>query len=122
MASSRQSQHQQFLQQLQVDFAAYQEACKRAPGDRFWERLVQMSPFSTCFMYEVACAAVAPALRSNQALVTDLHQLASAIFGSFGQTKVVEDVFQRLRRREETDTTCKNLEPSRAWAIAAEAK
>ena len=60
-----------------------------------------MPPFNTTFMYEVACAAVCPALRSNQALQQDLHQLASSIFGSFGQTKVVEDVFKRFRRRED---------------------
>jgi len=53
--------------------------------------------------------------------VTPLQrQMADEVFATFGQTKVVEDAFQRLRHSECHETTSKRMSLQRLWLTLVE--
>eukprot|EP00974_Lingulodinium_polyedra_P113186 10956029-Lingulodinium_polyedra.AAC.1 len=49
-------------------------------------------------------------------MLSILHDLALAVFTGWGQTKVVEDAFQRMRDREERDVKNRKLMLTKRWS------
>ena len=71
----------------------------------FVMKLLKSSPLHTRFVYEVALMFTIPlSCVSNFARRHLVNKLLKLVFSSWGQTKVVEDVFKTLRQREHQDT------------------
>ena len=84
------------------------------------KKVVASSPFSGVLMSEVADFMIAPDMFTNDWKLKRFRDYARQIFSSWGQTKVVEDNFNRMRLREVTDTRNKTHTPLTYWSMARE--
>eukprot|EP00974_Lingulodinium_polyedra_P058038 5588875-Lingulodinium_polyedra.AAC.1 len=91
------------LQELEQDWRAFERARSLAPASPFLLKLVRKSCFSTTVMSEVAEACFSGAEKPEVEVLRDMQGLSRSIFTGWGQTKVVEDAFNRMRDRESRD-------------------
>ena len=106
------------FEDLRESWEAFKNAKDLSKKDTSLLKLVSKSWWSTRLLREVAewCFEGPPMpLEEN---LTMLRDLAAVVFTGFGQTKVVEDVFNRLRDREERDVRNKKISLRRQWHCA----
>ena len=68
---------------------------------------------------EIADFYVAPSCFSNGQIEARFQEYVREVFTSLAQTKIIEDTFQIVRHREETDTRNRSEAPLTYWAMAA---
>jgi hypothetical protein len=107
-----------FLLTLWEDFCVFLGVKEVALGSTFWLRCAESSPFQTTLMMDVVLLAFTPSTRSIESIVSTLVSFCTKLFSGFGQTKVVEDMFGHLRRREQKDTMNGAFAFSRIWKCA----
>ena len=105
------------LVRLREEFKVYKAASELSRASTFIGRIVQKSPFSIAVMAHLGELVQGEALGEDM-LLQALKEFAWYVFIGWGQTKVVEDLFQRLRNREERDVTNNVITPSRQYGIA----
>ena len=110
------------LKKLRRHFRAFLNARIYAHQSPFLKKVVDASPFNIVIMQDVADLATAPGIQRNNFIMKKFRSYAMAIFSSWGQTKVVEDNFQRMRQREACDTKNKAHAPCAYWAMARDMK
>ena len=99
---------------LKEHWDAFQAAKARAGFSITLDKFVQKSPFSGTVLREVGELAFQTEGVSKAEVLEELAAFASLVFSSLGQTKLVEDGFQRLRSRER-DTASKTVKLLRAF-------
>ena len=104
------------LRTWRADWNAFQAASEHAPVSPFLDQLVRRSPFRTVAMSEVAEYACAEGAPDDEEVTRTLAQFAKNVFSGFGQSKVVEDAFQKARDREGYDVKNRRRELARRWA------
>lgn len=80
------------------------------------KKAVLRSPFNTPVVREVCLALKAADFKSVHPYVADL---LLDIFGGWGQSKVIEDAFQRLRDKETRGAPSNNIRAARRWYTLA---
>lgn len=98
--------YETFLRNLRRDYRIYLEVLwMHSDNSTFLLKLIKASPFKMPFMVDLAelCTLPAPGL-TNVDIKRKVHEYLHRIFSSWGQTKVVEDLFKKMRERESQDT------------------
>ena len=106
------------IKKLRTTYRAFLNAMRWSHSNPFLQKVVNASPFNTVVMEDLADVVVAPGIQTSDFIIKKFGAYALALFSSWGQTKVVEDNFQRMRQREGFDTTNKSHAPSAYWAMA----
>ena len=107
---------------LRSHYKAFLDAQLHMTKSHFVKKVVAASPFQWTVMEDIANFSVAPDHHSNEWRLGRLRSYAKALFSSWGQTKVVEDCFQRMRTREEGDTRSKIHNSLAYWSMPNEMK
>eukprot|EP00974_Lingulodinium_polyedra_P108604 10511907-Lingulodinium_polyedra.AAC.1 len=68
-------------------------------------------------MEEVAALALGPGPLDQASRLAELRTLATNAFSGWGQSKVIEDLLQRLRDAQDRQVTNKTLELQRQWHL-----
>eukprot|EP00974_Lingulodinium_polyedra_P130944 11215788-Lingulodinium_polyedra.AAC.1 len=110
------------LARLRADFAAFTAAKALAPTSTFLGKVCAKSAFATRLVSEAAALACSSPGTSDEEAKGGLYQLSCLVFQGWGQTKVVEDGFQRARDVEERTTRNKLLASKRQWATMKDGK
>ena len=85
----------------------------------FLKKLADRSSFQTSVMMDIASRAFGPPVVLAKAeVVRTLKLFARDVFGSFGQTKIVEDCFQRLRDWSERAVRNRRMSLVSQWSTA----
>ena len=96
------------LERLRKSWGAFCNAVEVSDASVSSKNVVRESPFNTTIMQEVAKFACESG-SSDEHILEELYLLAKALFSGWGQTKVIEDVLQRLRVRASRDAPQQNL-------------
>ena len=72
-------------------------------------KVVDASPFQSVRMQDLAELITVPGIQKKHFIIKKFRVYAVSIFNSWGQTKVVEDNFQRMTQREMFDTKNKTM-------------
>ena len=107
---------QRCVQVLRCDFRAWSKAKELAGASTFLRNLADQSPFNTTLMGELGLFAFAT--EDDAAVRETLRTVAMAVFRSWNQSKVVEDLHNVLRKKESRDTKNKTLSPPTIWDTA----
>ena len=107
---------------LRSHYKAFLDAQLHMTKSKCLKKVVDASPFQRTVMEDIANLSVAPDHHSNEWRLGRLRSYAKALFSSWGQTKVVEDCFQRMRTREEGDTRSKIHNSLAYWSMSKEMK
>eukprot|EP00974_Lingulodinium_polyedra_P002648 248543-Lingulodinium_polyedra.AAC.1 len=106
------------LQTLLQDFQVWLECQDYGNSDNFLKSLAKNSPFATTWMNELGkLVAGSPNLAEDDQLLEDTQKATALVWMGWGQTKVVEDAFQCLRSREDSDSRHKVLKILKQWDV-----
>ena len=122
----------QVLVDLLTDLRAFNEAVSQGAGSAWILKLIKSSPFQTWVMKDICNLLFGPdagdlgeharlnygrelgwVLRKAQRVVWEL-------FSGWGNTKIVEDHFKKMRERESKDNSNKRLAMQTYWAASSE--
>ena len=103
-ASNNKVDRDKFVASIISDFRVFVRASEKAENNLFIAELLQSSPFHTPLMQDIVYLFIAPDHRSEQWRHDKLFKYATLIFEGWGQTKVVEDHFNRMWDRETLDS------------------
>ena len=106
------------LQLLARHYNAYVVAAREAEENPWLQKVVSASPFKFKVMEEIALFMISPTDLSEDEVSQRLQEYARDIYSSLGQTKIIEDTFQKMRTRESTDTRNKAHHPLTYWTMA----
>jgi hypothetical protein len=109
---------EQCLSELRADILAYREAKEHVKGNLVLQRMLESSCFGTTLMSDVAQLVTTPLIHSYEQMMDKLRNYVRAIYGGWGQTKVVEDTNKVLRDRETRDVTNRRLSCVSYWSAA----
>ena len=103
------------------DYEIFQQLAKVDKGP-FYRRIEKLSPFNTTLMKEIASAVARISMFADatEHALTLLSELATMLFAGFGQTKVIEDIIQKLRDRETRDVCNRVVKSLRQLAVMAD--
>ena len=107
---------------LRSHYKAFLDAQFHMTKSKCLKKVVAASPFQWTVIEDIANFSVAPDHHSNEWRLGRLRSYAKALFSSWGETKVVEDCFQRMRTREEGDTRSKIHNSLAYWSMSKEMK
>ena len=107
-----------FTQKLREHFRGYAAAVTASLANPWLKKVVAARPFNFHTVREVAEFYITPTCFSNQWRKARIQAYSCEVFESLGQTKIVEDTFQRMRHRETTDTRNKTHNAITYWAMA----
>ena len=107
---------------LRLHYRVLFNAVVKAKQNPFLQKVVNASPFKTVIMQDVAEMLCGHNICAHGVMKERLKSYAKAIFRSWGQTKVVEDNFQRMRTRETGDSRHHQHTALSYWAMARDMK
>jgi len=122
LCTGKQEDRDEFLRAFRLDYRAYLEAQRHAAGSALLRKLVTNSCFQQVVVRDVAQLLTVPSVRSVEDILDECTDYASRCYLGFGQTKVVEDAFQVLRKREKGDAADGTFRPMRVWATSQSSK
>ena len=122
LCTGKQADRDEFLKAFRLDYRAYLEAQHHSAGSALLRKLVTNSCFQQVVVRDVAQLLTVPSLRSVEDIMDECIDYASRCYLGFGQTKVVEDTFQTLRKREKGDAADGTFRPMRVWATSQSSK
>ena len=108
------------IEKMRVHFRAFLNAKLKMAKNNFLKQVVAASPFSSCIVYEIADFIIGPDLLPNDWKLKRFRDFARSIFSSWGQTKIIEDNFKKMRDRESSDTRNKAHVPLTYWSMSKE--
>ena len=104
-----------FFTLLAEDWFAFQDAKERKLGSVTLKKACDAHPMATTFMSNICYLWFSPLTVTTATLIFKMKEMAHEVFQGLGQTKMVEDNFQRMRNREDRDTTNKRLKCMTYW-------
>jgi len=104
------------VEELRAQLAAW-EVVKRQRS-AFWRKVVARSPFGLVFVQQV----VETLRKAEWEVSPEVRDLVRSAFNSLGQTKVVEDGFQKERHAEVQRNSNRRMSLSRMWLTPVDAK
>lgn len=106
------------LTELKADHKAFLAAKDRSKGDSFLQKLVSYSPFQTAVVRELAEHVSSGVSGTDSEEEAWLSKQGLEVFGGLGNTKLVEDLFQKIRGHEMQGCPSKVLKLGRMYALA----
>ena len=116
-ASPSLAERKKALTWLREDWAAFNRASEYAEASDVVGKLVKQSPFQTVAVREVAEVADETRGATEEEVLDELKDYASAVFSGWGHSKIIEDALQRLRDREQRDTPNRRLDRVKQWSV-----
>jgi hypothetical protein len=105
-----------YLAKLKCDWEIWLKVCTK-PG-AFWKKAVKRSPFGLLFVQQV----IQVAIEGNWMVTGKLVKVVSEAFQGFGQTKIVEDGWNKERHAEVQGNKNKRMKKSRMWMTLVESQ
>ena len=92
------------IRRMREHYRAFINASAKMGNMFFLKKVVMASPFSSLIVSEIADFICGPDFLPNDWKLKRFRDYARSLCSSWGQTKVVEDNFKKMRDREATDT------------------
>ena len=116
-ASSDQATREAARALLLEDYRHFEALKLLALGNSFYQRIVNLSPFKTTLVAEIAARIREASDSEQKATLTLTSEICTLLFSGWGQTKVIEDVLGTLRDRECRDSKSKAFHLLRQLAV-----